>query len=149
MESLVSNMLKGVAKLVVAYGDTLNDEQFVARLSKVSVREIIRTAKERHAGTQGYAEALLMQYNKRLKYPLRWNSLRDNPEEHVTSTADCTTDNLQLCMEHSFWDGHSTDEVTGEENPEYDDYDEEIPDHEDALQNQILMDNLSLRDNRW
>ena len=150
IDSLASNMLKGVAKLVVAYGDTLNDEQFVARLSKVSVREIIRTAKDRHAGTQGYAEALLIQYNKRLKYPLRWTSLRDHPEEYVTTMADCTTDDMQLRMEHSFWDGQSSGEVTGEEESEYDDYDdEEIPDQEDALQNQILMDNLSLRDNRW
>ena len=29
-----------------------------------TVREVIRTAKDRHAGTQGYAEAVLLQYNK-------------------------------------------------------------------------------------
>ena len=53
VDSMSSSMLKGIAKLVVAYGDQLKDDQFIERLGKVSIREIIRTAKDRHAGTQG------------------------------------------------------------------------------------------------
>lgn len=148
VESLGCNMLKGVAKLVVAYGDNLNDEQFVARLSKVSVREIIRTARDRHAGTQGYAEAMLLQYNKRLKYPLRWNSLRGNSEQ--LAEASINTDDLQLCMESSFLEDQSSGEILEDEDVEFDDYeDEEIPDQEDALQKQVLMDDLDLRNNGW
>ena len=42
VDSLGCNMLKGMAKLIVAYNESLNDEQFVDRLSKVSVREVIQ-----------------------------------------------------------------------------------------------------------
>jgi hypothetical protein len=104
VDSLSSNMLKGVAKLVVAYGDSLNDKQFAERLSKVSVREIIRTAKDRHAGTQGYAEAMLLQYNKKLRYPLRWNTLTSvkvAPSREDTNT-EIVPDSGQLCLENGY-----------------------------------------------
>lgn len=143
VDSLSSNMLKGVAKLVVSYGDQLNDEEFVNRLSKVSVREIIRTAKDRHAGTQGYAEAMLLQYNKRLKYPLRWNSIAsklDTPTETV-SPAD---ENLQYSMDSGFLVDQETCEIIDEEDTDFDDMDDDegIPDYDNALPNQMLMDNL-------
>jgi hypothetical protein len=148
VDSLSSNILKGVAKLVVAYGEKLDDEEFVARLSKVSVREIIRTAKDRHAGTQGYAEAMLLQYNKRLKYPLRWNALQsgkgNSPDAALEEAAP---QDSQLSIEQGF----TVDQETGEvlSGPEYEieddeDDEDEIPDEEDALPNQILMDNLAL-----
>lgn len=144
VDSLSSNMLKGTARLLVAYGENLKDEQFVDRLSKVSVREIIRTAKERHAGTQGYAEALLLQYNKRLKYPLRWESLSGNIEKKTAPEEP----------EHEIVeeDGYVIDKTTGEiiQEPDEDDddfygEDEGIPDSEDALPGSDLMDNLALR----
>ncbi len=143
VDSLGGNMLKGVAKLVVSYGEQLNDEEFVKRLSKVSVREIIRTAKDRHAGTQGYAEAMLLQYNKRLKYPLRWNSLTsipDTPAETVP-TAD---ENLQYSMDGSLFEEQETGEIVDEDDIDFDDMDDDegIPDHDNALPSQILMDNL-------
>lgn len=145
VDSLGCNMLKGVAKLVVAYGDQLNDEEFVNRLSKVSVREIIRTAKDRHAGTQGYAEAMLLQYNKRLKYPLRWNSLHSNP----TSTVEVppASENMQFSLEGDFLVDQETGEILDVDDVDFDELDDDdgIPDHDDALPNQTLMDNLSLR----
>ena len=63
--STSSNMLNGVAKLVDVYGDALKDDVFKEKLSRVSVKEISRDAKERRAGALGYAEVLLMQYNAR------------------------------------------------------------------------------------
>ncbi len=143
VDSLTCNMLKGVAKMVVSYGDQLNDEEFVNRLSKVSVREIIRTAKDRHAGTQGYAEAMLLQYNKRLKYPLRWNSLTSmssTPTETVL-TAD---EDLQYSVDDGFLVDQETGEIVDEDDIDFDDMadDEGIPDHDNALPNQVLMDNL-------
>lgn len=69
--SLSANMLKGVAQLIVAYGDALKDDVFKEKLSRFSAREIGRTAKERKAGALGYAEAMLLAYNKKLKAPLR------------------------------------------------------------------------------
>lgn len=73
--SLAANMLKGIAKLIVAYGSALKLDQFVERLSRVSAKEITRSAKERQNGSMGFAEALLQIYNKRTKYPLSFNPL--------------------------------------------------------------------------
>jgi len=64
--SLCANMLNGVARLVDAYGDSLKDDIFIEKNGVVSVKSIIRTAKERHAGALGYAETLLLNYNKKM-----------------------------------------------------------------------------------
>lgn len=149
VDSLGCNMLKGVAKLIVAYGDTLNNEQFVDRLSKVSVREIIRTAKDRHAGTQGYAEAMLMQYNKRLKYPLRWTSLQSKPPQQPDPVMTPPAEDYQFSMEGGFLIDQETGEIIDEDDVDFDEFedDEEIPDEEYALPNHSLMDDLRLRNN--
>ncbi len=70
--------MNGVARLIWAYGDSLNDEIFKNKLSQISVREIIRTAKERRAGSLGYAEAMLNAYNRRLKSGLKWSLLHSS-----------------------------------------------------------------------
>lgn len=74
-QSLSSNMLNGVAKLVTAYGDSLKDTLFKERLSRVSIKEVSRTAKDRRAGSLGFAEALLIYYNKKTHNPLKWETL--------------------------------------------------------------------------
>lgn len=63
--SLCANMLNGVAKLINAYGDSLKDDIFKEKNSIISVKQIIRTAKERRIGSLGYAETLLINYNKK------------------------------------------------------------------------------------
>ena len=68
-------MMNGVARLINAYGDSLKDNLFVEKLGRYSVKEISRTAKERRAGSLGYAEALLIFYNKKSHSPLRWDTL--------------------------------------------------------------------------
>jgi hypothetical protein len=68
--SLSANMLKGVARLVVTYDDQMKDDLFCDRLSKVSAREITRTAKERREGSLGFAETLLAVYNKKTNFGL-------------------------------------------------------------------------------
>lgn len=73
--SFSSNMMNGVARLINAYGDSLKDNLFVEKLGRYSVKEISRTAKERRAGSLGYAEALLIFYNKKSHSPLRWDTL--------------------------------------------------------------------------
>jgi len=73
--SLAANMLKGIAKLIVAYDSALRLDQFVERLSRVSPKEITRSAKERQNGSLGFAEAMLQVYNKRTKYPLSYTRL--------------------------------------------------------------------------
>lgn len=74
-QSLGANMLKGVTKLVEAYEDDLNDTVFIDKLGRVPVREIMRTARELHLGSIGYAEVLLSYYNKKMKNGLNYELL--------------------------------------------------------------------------
>lgn len=65
--SLSANMLNGVARLVNAYGDSLKDDIFKEKNGVESVKQIIRTAKDRRAGSLGYAETLLLNYNRKMQ----------------------------------------------------------------------------------
>jgi len=76
--SLSANMLKGIALLIVAFGNTLKDDSFKEKVGNFSVKDISRTAKERKAGSLGYAEAMLIAYNKKMKTPLHWSKLYAN-----------------------------------------------------------------------
>lgn len=69
VSSFSSNMLNAITKLVVVFGDSLNDELFKERVGSVSVKQLTRTAKERRAGCMGYAEAMLIEYNGKKKSP--------------------------------------------------------------------------------
>ncbi|MBE5952102.1 MAG: hypothetical protein E7260_11035 [Lachnospiraceae bacterium] len=73
--SFSANMLNGIARLIHVYNDELRDDTFKDRLSKVSAKEVSRTAKERRAGSLGYAEAILFIYNKKCHNPLRIEKL--------------------------------------------------------------------------
>ena len=46
-----------------------------AALGFPSAKEISRTAKERKVGSLGYAEAILIAYNRKMKNALRWAKL--------------------------------------------------------------------------
>ena len=74
-DSLSGNMLKGIAHLIVSFGETIRDDVFKDKIGKVSARELSRTARERKAGSMGYAEAILLEYNKKMKNPLHWSKL--------------------------------------------------------------------------
>ena len=68
--SLSGNILMGISKIIVAYGEALKEDLFIDHLGKVSVKSIIRTAKERRPGAMGFAEAMMIEYNKKNKYRL-------------------------------------------------------------------------------
>jgi hypothetical protein len=78
VNSLSANMLNGVAKLIAAYGDEIKDDIFRDKVGHFSAKEITRIAKDRRAGSLGFAEAMLIAYNKKMHYPLRWASLYAN-----------------------------------------------------------------------
>lgn len=73
--SLSANMLNGVSRLVAAYGDQIKDTIFKERLGRVSIKTLSQTAKDRRVGSLGYAEAILIFYNKRSKVHLTWDKL--------------------------------------------------------------------------
>lgn len=90
--SFSSNMLNAVARLDNAYGDALNDNTFKERVGRVSVREISRTARERRGGSLGFAEALLIAYNKKSKNPLRFETLYSHKIPKGKKAAQTTED---------------------------------------------------------
>jgi len=73
--SLSANMMNGVARLIFAFGDELKDDIFKEKVGRCSVKEIARNAKERRPGSLGYAEALLLAYNKKCRSQLRMEAL--------------------------------------------------------------------------
>lgn len=77
-KSFSANMMNGLARLLSVYGDKIKEDIFKEKLGEISLKEITRTARERRTGSLGYAEAMLVFYNKKLKAPLHWNSLYSN-----------------------------------------------------------------------
>jgi hypothetical protein len=65
MKSYSSNMLYGVARLIYAYGDELDEAIFKEKLSQITIKELSRNANERRAGSLGFSEAMLTIYNSR------------------------------------------------------------------------------------
>ena len=84
--SLTSNMLRGVSLIVATFSESLRDELFAERIGSVSAREIARTAKERGGGAVGYAETMLLLYNKKTKSTLSMTRLH-NPEKQKDSAS--------------------------------------------------------------
>ena len=70
--------------------ETMKDDTFKEKVGRVSVREISRTARERRAGSLGFAEALLLEYNKKSKYSLSFEKLytHKTPKKREPSTED-------------------------------------------------------------
>ena len=73
--SLSGNMLMAIARILVAYGDSLKEDVFKDHVGLVSVKSIIRTAKERRPGALGFAEAMMIQYNLKNKRRLSLRTL--------------------------------------------------------------------------
>lgn len=69
-QSLVSNMLRGVCRLIVTYGETMRDDLFKEKVGRYSAKEIGRQARELKVGSMGYALAMLEAYNWKLKQGL-------------------------------------------------------------------------------
>lgn len=73
--SLSSGMLKGIAQVITAYGESLNEEAFIDHVGRITPKAISRTAHDRHPGTIGFAEALILAYNKQTKKRLSLQKL--------------------------------------------------------------------------
>ena len=95
--SFSANMLNGISRVINAYGDTVKDELFKERLSRISIKELTRTAKERRAGSLGYAEAIVTFYNKRSRFGLSMEKLytHKSKKKEEGETAEPATENEQ------------------------------------------------------
>ena len=75
INSFSANILNAIARLVVIYGDAMDDEIFKDHVGNYTVKAIGRTAKERGGGGLGYAETMLMAYNTKCKHRLAMKKL--------------------------------------------------------------------------
>jgi hypothetical protein len=100
LNSLCGNIIRGISRIIVAYGGVLKDDQFVDKLGRVSPKEIIRRAKDRRDGSAGYAEAMLLYYNQRMKIPLKMEKLYSQTEDtDVDSPSSTLIDFMDLPQE--------------------------------------------------
>ena len=96
-KSFSANMLNGVARFLYAYNEKVSDTVFKEKLGEISIKELTKLAKERRAGSLGYAEAILLIYNKRLKNALTWSDLYKNKtDKKQTLKESFTTDNTNV-----------------------------------------------------
>ena len=93
--SFSANILRAVAKLIAIYKNELNDDVFKERLGDVSIKQLIRTAKERRPGTMGVAEAMVIEYNGKKKisqYRLSIQKLYEKDDFELNHTEEYTPD---------------------------------------------------------
>jgi hypothetical protein len=96
INSFSANILNAVTRLVVVFGDDLSDELFKEKIGAVSVKQLVRTAKERRPGSMGVAEAMLVEYNGKKKtnnYRLSLNKLYAK-EHDIFNILDTETDDM-------------------------------------------------------
>ena len=93
--SFSSSVLKGLAKLLDIFDTEIKDDVFTAKLGTISIKELIRSAKERAGGAMGYAEAILVYYNKKLSKPLAQERLymkpKKNKQDEINEIPDSET----------------------------------------------------------
>lgn len=65
--SFAANILNAMAKLFVVYDEAIEDEIFKEKLGVYSVKALTRLAKDRRAGSMGFAEAMVILYNGKKK----------------------------------------------------------------------------------
>ena len=86
--SMSASIMKGIAKLIGTYGDSLREDIFKEHVGRCTVKMIIRNAKERRPGTMGFAEAMLIAYNAKNKYRLPMTKLYGNNDEEEIENND-------------------------------------------------------------
>ncbi len=91
-QSFCSNVLNGVARVVYAFGDEIKDELFKERLGKISIKELMRTARDRRAGSLGFAEAIVQFYNRRTHFGLSMEKLYTHKSKKNAEKAEKITE---------------------------------------------------------
>ncbi len=95
-KSFSANMMNGIARLLNAFENEIKDDIFKEKLGDISIKEIVKTAKERRAGSLGYAETMLIFYSKRMKNPPAWKKLYSTKNEKRNSTTESDVTNKNV-----------------------------------------------------
>ena len=140
--SLSANMLNGIARVVYAYGDQIKDNLFKERLGRISVKNLSQQARDRRVGSLGFAEAILIAYNKRSKKHLRWDKLYSKKSPRRNKDGDLVMDEEKNNDEMDAAD--LSDEVPEDEDfiteePDPDDIDDEEYDEDENTEEQDQM----------
>jgi len=97
--SLTASMLKGIAFIVFLFSDMLKDEYFIKCVGDATAREITRTAKDRGGGLIGYAESILLAYNKRANSKLPMGTLYETGKRVKSKNKPKSTENISLPLQ--------------------------------------------------
>ena len=73
--SLTNGILKGIAQVVVAFDNNLNEEVFKDHVGRYSAKALSRMARDRRPGSAGFAEAIVIAYNVKCKRKLSMDKL--------------------------------------------------------------------------
>lgn len=87
VNSFSANIISGIAKLISVYDEKLHDEIFKEKVGAFSVKVLTRNARERRPGSLGFAEAMLIAYNYKSRFPLRQNKLYDRHHPYSATSA--------------------------------------------------------------
>ena len=105
LNSFSANILNAVARLISIYGDTLDDEIFVDRLGRISVKQLTRNAKDRRPGSMGYAEVMVIEYNGKRKNGSRLPlSMLDKRESTLIKALEEISDDMMQDEEQEYLD---------------------------------------------
>ena len=87
--SLSSNILSGLSRIIATYGDDINEDTFKDKVGQQSVKQILRTGKDRGGGQIGCAEAMILEYNgKSSKNRLSLQRLHKKPKAYESGNDD-------------------------------------------------------------
>ena len=94
-DSFTANILKAIAKLIVTYNKSLDDEEFKDKIGALTPKILSRSARERRPGSMGFAEMMVITYNGKKKnkaFRLSINKLYDNTVDFIDDNEDYTDD---------------------------------------------------------
>jgi len=105
VNSFSANILNALAKIIVAYGNQLDDAVFKEKIGIIPIRTILRAGKERQKGSMGIAEEIVSQYNGKKKNPENMLSIKKlHQKTNILTVSDDDLDasgNIMLSFDES------------------------------------------------
>jgi len=116
--SFAANILNATAKLVVTYRGRLDEDIFKDKVGALSIKQLMRNAKDRRPGSLGVCEAMIIAYNgkkKNLEQRLSMNKLY---AKEMSFVADETFGDDDAYESIVFDDVDDIDDTIGDEDTE-------------------------------
>ena len=130
--SFSSNILNGIAKVVVTYGNKLKDELFKEKLGELPIKVLSRNAKERCPGCMGFAEVMVMTYNGKKRSPNARLSVQKLHQKEKLYFSGINEDDVSDLHDENM-------DSLNEENSFFDDFEDEEVEENEPCHNQGLV----------